>query len=249
MAAAVSLVDEMSPSSDEAPSQVRIKAAPDRKKGHAGRLVRAEEDLEWRFRVCDHAIQFGAQKYDSATFGAVFDDLASWTLHGRLHEWHRRQTVVRMRTVDVVLGGMDTDDRQDARAIYSLNNRWRDILGVALMVAESAQRPSGVITLTGVLPRTEEAQDAFVRAHGGNNPRSDVDLLDWAEEAIRPPKKLVRGMAVTHRIPSWFKDAREACEAIRMRVLTSYSELLGKASKALAEERKREVEEFAKALG
>lgn len=127
-------------------------------------LARAEEELEWRFRAADHdVVHLGAQAYDSGGGSHVFDEEASCRLHERhLHAFSR---VRRMGAVDRVL---DESRLYDAMAAIYMPQRWRPFVSGYLIVAESAQRPSGVVTLVGLLPDAPTARDAYDRARSSH---------------------------------------------------------------------------------
>jgi hypothetical protein len=211
MAAAESLTSIVSGTAPE-PEQL-----PQR---HVAALVRAEEDLEWRFRVADHANVRGAkgQGYEPGT--SVFDEMASWRLHRSLHSFRQAKAVATMRRVDATMTRMAGDEQRDARAIYE-PQKWRELLSRAMFVAESAQLPIAVITLVGLLPVCSEAIEAFTRGNGGHAPDSESRLLDWIEETIRP--RLVNGQPRQFP-PRWFFTARNWCESRRISVLRSYAE-------------------------
>jgi hypothetical protein len=183
------------------------------------KLAMADEDLEWRFRVADHAaMHFGAQGYESSG-SHVFDESASAKLHDRLRSFSQAEAVKKLRKVDGTLRHMVPGLRAAAARIYATQSRWR-VLSVALMVAESAQRASGLVTLVGLLPNAEQAVSAYRRAHNDEEPETGAQLIDWVEMAITP--RVVKGKTVGNQIPLWFSKAREACEGYRLDVLRDY---------------------------
>lgn len=142
---------------DERPAYPRVSAAA---------MARAEEHLEWRYRVADHDVEhLGAQAYDGGGAVLVFDDEASWSLHARLSRWGHLRGVARARTVDHVLS--ESRLGPEMARLYG-PQRWRPFASQYLVVAESAQRPAGVLTLVGLLPQAPHAREAYERARAAH---------------------------------------------------------------------------------
>lgn len=199
-------------------------------------LVLAEQDLEWRYRVADHADARGAQaQHYGGAGGGVFDEAASDRLHASLHTWRQSDTVHRMRVVDATLAQLD-DGGARLRRIYELR-RWYRPLSEAMQVATvSLQGTGGQVSLAWLLPIMQRVRDAWASAHPkASEAPGDAGILSWANGLLTPSVR--KGVLVQQQPPGWFARARSECEALRDELLTEYARASRQVERAQRRER------------